>query len=110
MIFQCFSLQYHLKTVIQTLIEHRTSWKLRYNCFQHSFGSGLASRALPATNIPAPTSTGIYPGEVSEAEEALVAAQGAPVKQLEPLTLFHLRDALQVCTLPSVLLQESITV
>ena len=47
---------------------------------------------------------------VSEAEEALVAAQGAPVKQLEPLTLFHLRDALQVCTLPSVLLQESITV
>ena len=99
-------MQYHLKTVIQTLIEHRTSWKLRYGHFPYSFGSGLASRALPATNTPTATSLGVYPGEVTEAEEALVAAQGAPVKLLEPLTLFHLRDALQVCVLPSVLNQE----
>lgn len=31
-----------------------------------------------------------------EAELAMMAARGAPSKQLEPLTLFHLRDALMV--------------
>ena len=33
---------------------------------------------------------------VSEAEQATVASKGATTKQLEPLTLFHLRDALMV--------------
>ena len=46
---------------------------------------------------PTPASLGVYPGEVTEAEEALMAAQSVPVKQLKPLTLFHMRDALQVC-------------
>lgn len=76
---------------------HRNSWKLRYGRFQHSFGSGLASRALPAMITPTPTSLGVYPGEVTESEEALMAAQSVSVKQLQPLTLLHMRDALQVC-------------
>ena len=46
---------------------------------------------------PTPTSLGVYPGEVTESEEALMAAQSVSVKQLQPLTLLHMRDALQVC-------------
>lgn len=33
---------------------------------------------------------------VGEAELAMMASRGTPSKRLEPLTLFHLRDALMV--------------
>ena len=33
----------------------------------------------------------------SEAELAMKTSRGVPHRQLEPLTLFHLRDALMVC-------------
>ena len=92
--------QYHLKSVIHTLIAHRTSWQLRQGQFQHSFGRGLASRALPSPATAgsiAERQVGMYPMDAAEAEAAMVAAHGTLGGKMEALTVFDLRDALRVC-------------
>ncbi len=94
-------LQSHLKSVLQALIAHRTSWRLRYGYFQHSFGGGLTGHVLPPASsaaeperpLPPP---GVGQGEVTGSEVAMKVAQSAPIQQMEPLNLFHLRDALKV--------------
>ena len=86
--------------MIQTLIAHHTSWQLRQGQFQHSFGRGLASRALPssATSSSIPEKqVGVYPADATEAKAAMMAAHGTLVRKVEPLTLFNLSNALQVC-------------
>ena len=82
------------------MIAHHTSWQLRQGQFQHSFGRGLASRALPssatASSVP-DRQAGVYPVDAAEAEAAMVAAHGTLAGRMEPLTIFDLSDALRVC-------------
>lgn len=49
----------------------------------------------------------VQPGNLNEAELAMATARGTPAKQLEPLTLFHLQDALMVSNLKLVIKELS---
>lgn len=89
------ALRTHLKNVIQTLISHRTGWRMRSGSFQHSFGrggGGAASR--PAVGFHG--NTDLLPGDVSEAENVAMAADGGPTDKAEPINLFHLRDTMML--------------
>ena len=99
--FQC-----HLKNLIQALISSQTSWKLRpATTFHHSFGHGPSSHSLRFPLPPWSSHSHQFPDMaervglrgVSEAEAIRIASLSGPVKELEPLNLFHLRDALKVC-------------
>ena len=110
------SVQCYLKNVIHTLIAHQSNWRSKKGGqFQHSFGSGLSRTALDPSGPSTETVDTVAESEDSsasdeqtelqasvrvlnrkEAELAMMAARGAPSKQLEPLTLFYLRDALMV--------------
>ena len=107
------------------MIAHQSNWRSKNGGrFQHSFGNGLSSTALNLSSLNSKTVDAVAELEDgsnsddqtesrvqeiasvgalarNEAELALMAAKGAPGKQLEPLTLFHLRDALMVIIIMS---------
>ena len=98
-------IQAFLKNVLQALISHCTSWRLKGHQFQHAFGSGLTksrnnvkdSDLMPKVQMAL---SSYQSGERDEAEvTAMLASSSGPHSCSEPLTLFNLRDALMVsCT------------
>ena len=73
---------------------------LRDGSFQHSYGSGLTNRGrdkpsestFPQDRLPSSR----YQGDIDEADIVALVSRSTSLKQVEPLTLFHLRDALLV--------------
>ena len=90
------ALRTHLKNVIQTLISHRTGWRMRSGSFQHSFGRGGGGGAASRPAVGFHGNTDLLPGDVSEAENVAMAADGGPTDKAEPINLFHLRDTMMV--------------
>ena len=82
-----------MKNVLQVLIAHRTSWRLRGGKFQHSFGHGLNGSSLSRSSVLPDRP---YLGDRGEAEAAMMAAQGNPESCTDAINLFHVRDALMV--------------
>lgn len=103
-IFLLHSLQHYLKNVIQALISSQTSWQSNQGSnVHHSFGHGPSSRPLLYPEHPLPTAyAGVQKNVqrlgVREAEAIRLASLNVPVREKEPLNLFHLRDALKVYT------------
>ena len=104
----CVCVQLHLKNVIQALISSQTSWLTKEGTkFHHSFGQGpstarvLPSRPCSPSSSPSP-SRQLSGGrkferqEMREAKAIQMASLNTPIRQMQPLNLFHLRDALRV--------------
>lgn len=104
---QSTALQVHLKNVLQALVSHATTWQLRQRGhFQYSFGCGPSGCGLPRPHhspILSPKELVgcvpkcAYEGDRREAAAAMLAAQsGVVASDSQPISLFHVRDALTV--------------